>query len=589
VRRALGLAALGACVAAAVLALAGTPLAERAELATVDARFDLRGAHPRGDVVVVAIDDRTFSDLRRQWPFPRGLHARVIDRMRAAGARRIAYDVQFTEATTPRQDMALYDAAARARGIVLATTEVDAHGRTNVLGGDANLREIGAVAGNALLPSSGAVLRRLPREIDGLRSFAWTAAGARSGPDDAWIDYQGPPGTIRTVSFSDVLRGRIPASVFRGRLVVVGASAPSLQDVHPTSTTGRELMSGPEVQANGISTALRGFPLRDAAGWIGAVAVVVLALAIPLAATWLALWMLAPLTLALGAGWIAAAWLAFLHDRVVPVVGPLAALAAAAAMALAVRGASEALARQRTRALLARFVGEHVLAEVLERSGGGARLGGVRQVSTVLFCDLRGFTEFAETLPAERVIEVLNRYFTEIGEAVLDHGGTLVTYLGDGIMAVFGSPIERPDHAACAFAAAREMSGPRLERFNAWLAAEGLGGPLALGIGLSTGPVMSGTVGSARRLEYAAVGDTTNVAARLQAVAKQRPEHIILSDATREQLVDDAGLTCLGSVELPGRRASLIAWAFGESPFDSCPAPGHASPSASSSRSPSPA
>src|SRR3954453_16522603 len=278
-----------------VLACQLTGVLDRFEGDTVDARFSLRGAQPQHDVTLVAIDDNTFSELGARWPFRRSLHARVIDRLRAAGARQIAYDVQFTEpSANPREDVALLDSVARARHAVLSTTEVDSRGHTNVLGGDHNLRGAGARAANTGLPNgSGGVVRRMRPTVDGLRSFPVAAVEAATGRrvssggfehGGALIDYQGRPGTITTLSFGRVLRGRFDPKLVRGRIVVVGASAPSLQDVHPTSVSGNELMAGPEVQANAISTVLRGVPLRDAPGWLDVLCVILLALAAPLAA-----------------------------------------------------------------------------------------------------------------------------------------------------------------------------------------------------------------------------------------------------------------------------------------------------------------
>src|SRR6185436_5631170 len=114
-----------------------------------------------------------------------------------------------------------------------------------------------------------------------------------------------------------------------------------------------------------------------------------------------------------------------------------------------------------------------IVGEVLARTDDDLRLGGVRMEATVLFSDLRGFTTFAEQLPAEEVIEILNRYLREMSDAILDHGGTLVSYIGDGIMAVFGAPIEQPDHADRALAAACEMLSVRLPRVNEWLVERG--------------------------------------------------------------------------------------------------------------------
>ena len=119
------------------------------------------------------------------------------------------------------------------------------------------------------------------------------------------------------------------------------------------------------------------------------------------------------------------------------------------------------------------------------------------------------------------MIAVLNRYFGEMSDAVLDNGGTLVAFLGDGLIAVFGAPIECDDHADRAVAAAREMLGDRLPRFNDWAREQGYGDPFRMGIGISSGPLMSGNVGSERRLEYTAIGDTVNTASRIESLTKE--------------------------------------------------------------------
>ena len=207
----------------------------------------------------------------------------------------------------------------------------------------------------------------------------------------------------------------------------------------------------------------------------------------------------------------------------------------------------------------ARFVPETVVDQVL-RDADGVRLGGVRRDGTVMFSDLRGFTSFAETLDPEIVIDSLNRYLTEMSEAILDHGGTLVAYMGDGIMAVFGAPLQQDDHADRALAAARDMLD-RLEGFNAWLREQELHQGFKMGIGLNSGPVMSGNVGSERRLEYTALGDTTNTAARLEGMTKGTPYQLYVSDTTRRALTRTADdLIEVGDVEVRGRQATVTLW-----------------------------
>jgi adenylate cyclase len=217
--------------------------------------------------------------------------------------------------------------------------------------------------------------------------------------------------------------------------------------------------------------------------------------------------------------------------------------------------------RRRMRFLFGRFVPEPVVDELLAREDASAGIA-VRQESTVLFCDLRGFTTFAESASPELVIEVLNEYLGEMTEAILGHHGTVVSYLGDGIMAVFGSPVERADHATQGLAAAEELLAARLPRLNAWLAERDLP-PFKLGVGLNSGPVMSGTVGSERRMEYAAVGDTTNVAARLQAATKGTPHALFASQTTWELLDEHARvrLTPAGDKAVTGRGQPVPVYA----------------------------
>ena len=223
------------------------------------------------------------------------------------------------------------------------------------------------------------------------------------------------------------------------------------------------------------------------------------------------------------------------------------------------------LEREQVRDAFSRFIPEQIVDEVLARTDEDLRLAGVRRNATVMFGDLRGFTNFAQTMPADVVIDVLNEYLSEMSDAVLDHGGTLVAYMGDGIMAVFGAPIEIADHADRALEAGREMLRERLPRFNRWLRENRFGDGFRMGVGVNSGAVMSGTVGSARRLEYAAVGDTTNTASRLESMTKEMPHSILIADRTRELLRrphDD--LVFVDELEVRGREQRIRAWTLAE-------------------------
>jgi adenylate cyclase len=542
------------------------------ELDTIDTRFSVRGTEePPSNLAVVAIDDVTFDELNEQFPFPRSMHAQVLDRLREDGVRTVAFDVQFTEPTEEEEDAALLDAvAALPEKVVLAATEVDPQGETRVFGGGGILEEIGARDANANTVLDEGVLRRMPYELDGLKTFGVVSAEVAErrsisrddvGGDLTFIDYHGPPGTIPAVSYSRVLNGRTPPGFFRDKIVVIGASAPSLQDNEDTSTSGDGQMSGPEIQANAISTALRDFPLEPAPDWLDIGLIVLLGMVVPVASLRLSAMRSLIVALVVAALFTGATQLAFQAGLVTVFLYPLAALGLATFGALAVNLVTTAFEQQRVRDLFSRFVPEAVVDDALAQADG-LRLGGVQREGTVMFSDLRGFTSFAEALPVERVIEVLNRYLSEMSDAILDEGGTLVAYMGDGIMAVFGAPVEQPDHADRGLAAAREMLR-RLEGFNDWLREEGLGEGFKMGIGLNSGPVMSGNVGSERRLEYTAIGDTTNTAARLEGMTKGTPYQLYAADSTYALLREGPGdLVDTGEHEVRGREAKIRLWAL---------------------------
>jgi adenylate cyclase len=560
-RRTLLLLAAGAAAAAIGLAARETGVLREVELTTVDARFAIRGTQdPPEDVVLVGVDSQTLNDLDVQPPLPRSMHAEVIDRLREAGARAVVYDFVFAEPTETEEDNALILATRRTPRLVLAATRFDEQGRSEVFDGGEDV-----TVGSAVFPEG--TIRRVARSDRGAPTIAIVAARMATGRepaavDDAWIDYAGPAGTVTTYSFSDVLAGDVPADRFRDRVVVVGATDPVLQDIQATSVDGA--MPGAEVQANAIATVLGGFPLRDGPGWRGTLLIAFAGLVTPLAALRLTGLRWLPVPLLALAGLAAGVQLAFDAGVVLPVASTALALVVSFLATLAVAWSTDLLDRRRLRRQFARFVPPDVVDELVARSDDGVPLGGTRREGTVLFCDLRGFTSTAERMEVERVIGLLNRYLSEMSDAILDRGGTVVSYMGDGIMAVFGAPLPQDDHADRALAAAREILGERLARFNAWLREEGLPDGMRMGVGVCSGPVMSGNVGSERRMEYAAVGDTTNTAARLQAATKDRGVALLVADATRNALRSPASdLVEAGELELRGRESPVRVWTLG--------------------------
>jgi adenylate cyclase len=571
----------GLIAAAIGTLLQQTDSLRRLELQTVDTRFSVRGPERApDDIVVVGVDDVTFGQLDQQWPLRRTVHAEVIDRLRKAGAKLIAYDIQFTEQSPPGQedeDSALLGAIADTGGrVVLATTETGRGGSNKIFGGGDILSQIDARPGNALIPADpGAVRRRVPYSVGGLKSFALVAAERASGkkytPADfgaggSWIDFHGPPRSVPYVSMSKVLSGDFRPSAFRGKIVVVGAAAPSLQDVSATSTSGSGLAAGPEIQAEAISTILRGLPLHGSPSLLALVLLLAFAAVPPLVSSRLAPIRAFLASIGVGGAYAVVAQVAFDHGRILPVVYPLVTLGLSAVATIAVQYLFESFERQRVRDYFARFVPETVVDEVLAQTDGALRLGGVGRECTVLFSDLRGFTSFGEGKQPAEVIEILNDYLTEMSDAILDNGGTLISYMGDGIMAIFGAPLDQPDHRDRALATAREML-ERLGRFNARMNERALGDGFRMGVGINTGPVMCGNVGSQRRLEYTAIGDTVNTASRVESMTKGTDFQVFVADSCRSGLDPmPEDLVFVDDLPVRGRQGLIRLWGLVEEP-----------------------
>jgi len=322
-------------------------------------------------------------------------------------------------------------------------------------------------------------------------------------------------------------------------------------------------MGGAEVQANAIWTAMHGFPLKSVSTWIDRLIILLLALIAPLATLRFSPFRSLLVAVVGGALFAVLTQVAFNHGRVLDLVHPLVALGISAVGTVGVGSVLEAFERERMRDLFGRFVPEQVVDEVLAQAGEGGHLGGKLRVCTMMFTDLRGFTTFSESRPADEVIDILNYYFGEISQAVFDHGGTLVSYLGDGMMSVFGAPLEQEDHADRAVAAAREILTERLPRVNEWIREQGYGEGFRMGVGLNSGTIMTGNIGSERRMEYTTIGDPVNTASRLEGMTKGTPFPLFMSDTTRELMqADPEDLVYVAELEVRGRQEKVKVWSL---------------------------
>jgi adenylate cyclase len=227
----------------------------------------------------------------------------------------------------------------------------------------------------------------------------------------------------------------------------------------------------------------------------------------------------------------------------------ISAVAAQTAIAVENVRAHERLAREEVaRANYGRFLPEYVVKQMLENPES-FKLGGVLQTITILFADIRGFTRISEHAPPEKIVQLLNRYFSAMTDIIFAHGGTLDKYLGDGLMALFGAPTTTPKDAANALSAAVAMQR-RMIQINVELIEEGFA-EIGIGIGLHTGEVTVGYIGSERRSEYTAIGDSVNTASRLESNAKGG--EILVSEVTAKAAHSRYQLTARDPISVKNR------------------------------------
>ncbi len=360
----------------------------------------------------------------------------------------------------------------------------------------------------------------------------WEMAGVRWQRERELrrIGYVGPPGTILTVSMNRLLKPDAledpQVRALKGRAVVIAANNAGTSDRHFTPYSRgifgwtSDQMIGGEIHANIIETLLTGRyprPLSLALQWI----YILIGLAL-VVFYYLRLHPLRGFAIGVGMGLLcmAPAYWMFLQDWILPVGSVQFALGLAFLSTLGLRLTGEERQRAKLREQFGRYVSDDVVNVLTE--GERPDLSGEEVEVTVLFSDIRDFTTISEKLTAHEVVEMLNAYFSVTCEPILAQGGMVNKYIGDAVMAIFGSPVRHRDHARRALAAGLGM-GQQAEEFRAWMKKRfpDRGLPeFRIGIGMHTGLAVIGDIGSVKRTEFTAIGDTVNAASRLEGVTK---------------------------------------------------------------------
>lgn len=559
---------------------------EEAELSTIDTRFRVRGSvGPPPELLVVGIDDVTLQELGDPWPFSLETYARTIQALTAAGAEVIVLDVP---AGRTNGNSAFLEALAAAPAVTLSAARSDAEGAPVVLGGSEALDIEGVrVSDGRFEPDDDGVVRRFDHtaqddeDDDGASGTAPTkgltniptlpvvvveqVSGRElprdlTGSEGATIDLPGPEGTVTQVSLLSLLRGRIPSEQIAGRIVVVGPTARELQDTAETALS--ESTSRAELHAAAIDTLLRDLPLRTPPTW-ARLLLTLLACLPPLLTVRLTVFRGLVLVSAQVLVWLVAAQFAFDLGWILPVVAPIAGSAAAAVATVSVNYVFEVRARRRVREVFGRFVPPAVVRDIIEVDPSGDLLRATSGEVTILFSDLRGFTTFSEHRDPQEVVSILNEYLAVVTEALVEvDPDAVIDYLGDGVMAVFGVATDHEDHADRAVAAGLGIL-EATSRFNREMADRLDGMRFRVGIGINTGMVTAGNLGTVRRLKYTVIGDAVNTAARIEGMTKDTPYDLLMADATRLRLTAEPDdLVEHDTLSIRGRTGQVRLWSL---------------------------
>jgi len=584
-----GMWSRGLAVGLFVVLVSYLGLLEAADQWGYNALFQLRGPQPsKAPVVIISIDEDSFDELNLAWPFPRALHGQLLDILSRARPAAVGFDIVFAEPSAGgiTDDAALAAAIRRAGNVILGAAITDVKG--NPVQGvsqaktDLNpplkiLRTQAAGYGFVnLTPDDDAFIRtiQLTHTFDNdaitnkqqlsfdlsLYRLAVKAGVKAAPPDKTWflINYRGGPKTFETVPYYRVLNGEVPPETFTGKIVLIGAASPVLHDVFPAPFASQGDMPGVEIHANVLETLIQGIPIGRAP-W-GAIAALIVAGGL------LAVWVtnrVRPLQalavmLALAGGYAAGVFGLFVKGRLwLDIVGVPVALG----LGYGTTVLENFIREQREKRRLARFFSPKVLEEIIRHRSDQA-LGIARKRITVLFSDIRGFTSISEKLEPEKVVEILREYLTELTEIVFHHGGTVDKYIGDCIMALYNVPFDQPDHAAEAIRTALDFQKATYDLTARWKAKFGV--EIKNGVGINTGEAVVGTMGSRQRLEYTAIGDTVNLAERLESMTKEFRSPVIISESTYQEVRTKFRTRPLGEVTVRGKAIPVKVYAVVE-------------------------
>ena len=545
---------------------------------------------PRGidsKIKIIGIDEKTMNELGPIQTWSRSTYADLLNKLSENEDSKpmvVGFDIQIS-GNVDDGDSEFVDAAKKSGNVVIVNhliygkrLEPNEQGLlvtpvTDVEEPYDELREVCSIGfSNVSQDSDGTVRRIIPVEkFNGTdqKMFSsilyekyceYSGTTPNTVPTDKYgrsnINYSGRPGDYEYISMIDVLNGTIDTRAFKDSIVLVGAYAPGMQDSFKAPTSGSQQMYGVEIHANILQSYIQGRFSVNGDRLVYIILVVIIAMLLHLLFRKLRPWTsLIILLVTIGAE-VGILMAINNSGRTYSIIYLPVVLVLSYVYSLAMNYIQEKARKKKVLNAFKKYVAPEIIDEISKSGDFQIKLGGENRDIAVLFVDIRGFTTMSEVLEPEQVVEILNEYLSLTTKSIFDNSGTLDKFVGDATMAVFNSPFDLPDYEFKAVCAAMDIvnGGKALEK----TLMEKYGRTVGFGVGVNVGPAVVGNIGCEFRMDFTAIGDTVNTAARLEANAKKG--QVLISDVLYERVKDRVEVAEIGEIPLKGKSKGVFVY-----------------------------
>lgn len=561
---------------------------------SVDWRFAQRGPiKAEAPVVIVAIDDASFTNMPERWVWPRNFYATAIENLKKWGAKVVAFDVVYSEPTArnPKEDAQFGEAMKKVKnvilGIALITDEqygsltrkvfpIDVLAKNaagfglvhHAFDSDSNIRKsflmkLDEDTGDKYLSLAVTAYANYKgikvSDINRVEGTSNITLGKEVFPNQLFINYVGGPATFKTVPFYQVYFGeeRIK-DLFRDKIVLIGSTADILHDVFstPFSHAGYQ-MPGVEIHANVINTLYAKNQIKKMTGINTFFLVIGIGILTSFMLFAIKAWQGVIVASAEVIIYLILSVVLFSrYNYLLNVTDAVFTIILCYLSMSTYKVAVEEGEKRKIRSVFSRYVSQGLVNELLKSED--IKLGGEKKEVSILFSDIRGFTAMSEKMSPEQVVAILNEYLEAMTDIVFKNHGTLDKFIGDAVMATFGTPVYMKDHAMRAVMTAFMMQ-KRLAELNEKWTKEGKK-TLKIGIGINSGEVVAGNMGSLKRMEYTVIGDAVNLASRLESLNKDLSTEIILSESTYNHVKEFVKAKEYKGIKVKGKEEYLTVY-----------------------------